>query len=177
MTSVGARWFVVVNGPPGSGKSSIAPAIAAELGLPVVAKDVIKEALMGVLPVPDVDTSRRLGHAASRAMLEVAAASPIGAVLESNFYRSFALDELRTLPGQVIEVFCRCERHVALRRYRSRRTRHAGHFDQERTDAALWSQEVSEPVNGGWPLVEVDTNTPVDVPALARRLRDVMRAG
>lgn len=148
-----------------------------ELALPVVARDDIKEALMAVLPVPDVEASRQLGRAAARAMLEVAAASPIGAVLESKFYRSFALDELRTLPGSVIETFCRCDRKVALRRYRARSSRHAGHFDQERTAAALWNHEVSEPVNGGWPLLEVDTNTPVDVPALARRLRRLMQPG
>ena len=60
--------FVVVSGPPASGKSTLAPALAAELGLPLVAKDTIKNALMSVLPVPDVDTSRQLGRAAVAAM-------------------------------------------------------------------------------------------------------------
>jgi hypothetical protein len=27
----------------------------------------------------------------------------------------------------------------------------------------LWNDEVSEPVAGGWPLLEVDTNRPVQV--------------
>ena len=39
------RGFVVVSGPPASGKSSLAPALAAELDLPLLAKDVIKDAL------------------------------------------------------------------------------------------------------------------------------------
>ncbi len=34
----------------------------------------------------------------------VAAASSVGAVLESNFYRAYAVDELRALPGPVIET-------------------------------------------------------------------------
>jgi len=38
------RGFVVVSGPPASGKSSLAPALAAELDLPLPAKDVIKGA-------------------------------------------------------------------------------------------------------------------------------------
>ena len=78
----------MVSGPPASGKSTLAPTLAGELRLPLVAKDTIKDALMSVLPVPDVDASRQLGRAAVAAMLAVAAESPCGAVIESNFYRS-----------------------------------------------------------------------------------------
>ena len=38
--------FVLVAGPPGSGKSSLAAPLATELGLPLLTKDDIKEALM-----------------------------------------------------------------------------------------------------------------------------------
>ena len=41
--------FVLVAGPPGSGKSSLAAPLAKELGLPLLAKDEIKEALMSEL--------------------------------------------------------------------------------------------------------------------------------
>lgn len=95
--------FVVVSGPPASGKSTLAPVLARELGLPLIAKDTIKDALMSVLPVPDVDTSRQVGRGALSAMLAVAADSPIGAVIESNFYRSAAVDSVSRLPGSVIE--------------------------------------------------------------------------
>jgi 2-phosphoglycerate kinase len=44
--------FVVVSGPPASGKSTLAPVLARELGLPLIAKDTIKDALMSVLSVP-----------------------------------------------------------------------------------------------------------------------------
>ena len=161
---VAGRVFVVVSGPPASGKSTLAPILAHALWLPLIAKDTIKDALMTVLPVPDVETSRALGRAAVAAMLAVAAQTPAGAVLESNFYRSVAMAELTQLPGTVVEVFCRCDRRVARARYTERAgTRHAGHFDAVRTLDELWNDEVSEPVSGGWPMVEVDTNTPVDV--------------
>jgi hypothetical protein len=169
------RWFLIVSGPPASGKSTLAPWIAVEFGLPLVAKDTVKDALMSVLPVADVEASRQLGRAAVRAMLAVAAASPVGAVLESNFYRSVAVDDLRALPGPVVEVFCRCDRDVAALRGRTRAgTRHAGHFDQARTADELWNDEISQPVAGGWPVVEVDTNRPVDLPGVADRIRTVM---
>ena len=75
--------FVIVSGPPASGKSTLAPQVASALGLPLIAKDTIKDALMSVLDVPDVEASRQVGRASVKAMLAVAAQSPIGAVIES----------------------------------------------------------------------------------------------
>ena len=71
-------WYVVVSGPPGSGKTTLAAALAPALGLPLIAKDTIKEALMAVLPVPDVVASRTIGTASVAAMLAVAAQAPGG---------------------------------------------------------------------------------------------------
>jgi hypothetical protein len=42
---------------------------------------------MAALGVPDIEASRRFGRAAVQTMLAISAASPVGAVLESNFYR------------------------------------------------------------------------------------------
>ena len=166
--------FVIVSGPPASGKSTLAPVVARALGLPLVAKDTIKDALMSVLPVPDVETSRQIGRGAVAAMLAVAADSPAGAVIESNFYRSLAVGELGRLPGLVIEVFCRCDQAIARDRYAARAgTRHAGHFDGVRSGEELWNDEVAEPVAGGWPLLEVSTDRPVDVGELLAFIRSV----
>jgi cytidylate kinase len=167
-----SRLYVVVDGPPASGKSTLAPQLADRLGLPLVAKDTIKDALMSVLDVPDVEESRQLGRAAVMAMLAVAAESPVGAVIESNFFRSIAIDTLPALPGQIIEVFCRCDKTVSIERYRSRAgSRAAGHFDAVRTDDDLWNAEVAEPVAGEWPVIEVDTTTPVAVDDLVATIR------
>jgi predicted kinase len=165
--SVAEVLFVVVSGPPASGKSTLAPALARDLGLPLVAKDTIEDTFMSVLPVPDVETSRQIGRGAVVAMLAVAAWSPIGAVIESNFYRSVAIDELRRLPGRVVEVFCRCDQAIAQDRYAARAgTRHAGHFDGVRSGEELWNSEVAASVAGGWPVLEVNTERSVDVAAV-----------
>jgi predicted kinase len=163
--------FVVVSGPPASGKTTLARALAPALGLPLVAKDTIKEALMSVLPVPDIETSRVVGTASVAALLAVAAETS-GAVLESVWHRSRALADLRRLDGQIVEVFCRCDPQVAQRRYAERAsTRAVGHFSAGRAVAELWNDEVARPVAGGWPVLEVGTNDPVDVPPLTARIR------
>jgi predicted kinase len=174
MVASASRLFVVVSGPPASGKSTLAPALAGELRLPLVTKDTIKNALMSVLLVPDVDASRQVGRAAVAAMLAIAAESPAGAVIESNFHRSRAVADLRRLPGRVVEVFCRVDREVARTRYEARAgSRHAGHFDTIRSAEELWNDEVSEPVAGGWPLLEVDTTELVNVPDTVRLIREM----
>jgi predicted kinase len=166
--------FVVVSGPPGSGKSTLAAPLARELDLPLLAKDTIKEALMSRLPVEDVSASKRLGGAAMSVMWALAPEAPRGAVLEANYHRSLAIASIRRLPGVIIEVFCRCEHDLALKRYQARASsRHPGHFDSARVSDSSWNREVAEPVAGGWPVLEVDTNDPVlisDVLADLRRL-------
>ena len=58
-------WFVLVAGWPGSGKSTLAAALAAEPGLPLPARDEIKEAFVGGLGRPGTAAaSQRLGRAA-----------------------------------------------------------------------------------------------------------------
>jgi hypothetical protein len=152
----------------------VAPVIAHGLGLPLLAKDVIKEALFDVLGAGKVEESRRLGTAAVGVMLALAQFMPAGAVLESNFYRAQARPRLRALPGRTVEVFCRCDRDVAEERYRRRAgTRAAGHFDSQRLPEELWDEEVANPVAGGWPVIELGTNGPLDEVAVLRRVREV----
>jgi len=110
------------------------------------------------------------------ALFAVAADSPIGAVLEANFQRTLAAPQILSLPGHTLEVFCRCETEVARRRYRARASaRDPGHFEAARSDAEIWHADVSRPVAGGWPVVEVDTNGPVALDDLLGRLRDLLR--
>jgi predicted kinase len=162
--------FVLVGGLPGSGKSTLAAPLAQELWLPLMAKDAIKESLMGVLGFPpDVEASRRLGRAAVMAMLSVAGSSP-GAVLDSTWYQ-YTLAAVLSLPGPMVEVRCVCPVEVARARYAERSgSRHAGHLDACRGDDELWDPQHTRPLGVG-PLVEVDTTRPVAIAELAERIR------
>jgi predicted kinase len=166
--SPGGGLFVLVAGWPGSGKSTLAAALAPLLGLPLLAKDEIKEALMDALGRPQtVAGSQRLGRAAVLAMLRVASRCP-GAVLDSTWF-DYALPLARALPGQLVEVHCTVPRDVARARYQERAgRRHFGHLDEMRSDRELWGE--SPPSPGLGPVIQVDTSGEVDIGQLAEKL-------
>jgi predicted kinase len=163
--------FVLIGGRPGSGKSTLAVALAAELRLPLLAKDEIKEALMDALGArPTVAESQRLGRAAVLAMLRVARGCP-GAVLDSTWF-GYTEPLVRELPGQLVEVRCDVPLSLARQRYHARMAeRHRGHLDRQRTEQELWEAS-SEPLGVG-PLITVDTSGPVDMAALASAIAAV----
>ena len=164
------RWYVVVSGPPASGKSTLARRLAPALGLPLLAKDTLKDGLLTVLDAPDVATSERLGRATVAALLAVATEAG-SCVLESVWHRSRAVADLGRLPGALVEVFCRCPDELLRRRYSERSgSRLAGYFDSVRSEQSLWNSDNNQPVAGGWPVLTVDTSGAVDVADLARRV-------
>ena len=161
------RGFVLVGGWPGSGKTTLSSALAAELGIPHLAKDVVKEALMDSLGAPaDVEASRRLGRAAVFALLGAAQGCP-AAVIDSTWY-PYAEPLARSLPGPIVEVRCLVPVEVARERYFGR-DRDQRHLDGLRGEAELWGEEVA-PLGLG-PLLEVDTAGEVDVTELAAVVR------
>jgi predicted kinase len=166
--------FVLVAGWPGAGKSTLAAALATQLGLPLLAKDEIKEVLMAELGIPEtVAQSQRLGKTAVLTMLRVARSCP-GAVLDSTWF-DYALPLAAALPGPLVEVHCIVPLHVARARYRGRaRFRHAGHLDASRSAQELWGEPSRAPELG--PVVEVETSGPVDIPELAATLAQVLAA-
>lgn len=164
------RGFVLVGGWPGSGKTTLSSALASELGIPHLSKDVVKEALMDAAgPPSDVAASRRLGRAAVYALLGAARGCP-SAVVDSTWY-PYAKPLVRSLPGPIVEVRCLVPREIARERY-LRRARDQRHLDDLRDEAELWGEEVA-PLGLG-ALLEVDTSGAVDVVEVAAVVRSLL---
>jgi predicted kinase len=144
--------FVLVGGWPGSGKTTLSRALAAELGIDYLSKDDFKEDLMDHVGAPStVEESRALGVAAVEAALR-AAKERSSAVIDSTWY-PYSLSLVRRLPGPFVEIRRRLEATVAQQRYHSRH-RDPRHLDDRRTEAELWGSEVD--ALGVGPLLEVD---------------------
>lgn len=169
------RLFVVVSGPPGSGKTTLARPLAGELGLPLIRKDAIKEALGDAMGAPDYEASRRLG-AISLQLLRALMRDIGFGVYDSPWRARFDLADLSRLPPPLVEVYCDCELALRLERIRGRQgTRHPVHFDIEHATRAQ-DDPTDRPLAGPWPLLRVDTSAPVDVSELAEQVRHAARS-
>jgi predicted kinase len=162
--------FVLVGGWPGSGKTTLARALATEMGLAYLSKDDTKESLMDRGGAPyTVEESRKLGAVAVTEVLRAARNHP-GAVIDSTWFPS-SLALVRELPGPFVEIRCKIGLELVRERFHARtraRVRDPRHLDSERTEEELWGEEVA-PLGIG-PLIEVDTSVEVDVPALAEAI-------
>jgi predicted kinase len=178
-------WLIIVGGSPASGKSTLAEWLAEELRLPLLSRDMFKEALMNTLGSPDAEAAHRLG-AASYAVLAVLQrqllAAGVGMVLESNFVRGISEADLRPAIAASRAVAIYCEPTVAesKRRFVERATngdRHPGHHDDEPEKVDELEQAVSsgdyDPLDLDIPHLTVDTTNPeaVDRAAIAAFVR------
>jgi predicted kinase len=167
--------LVVVTGMPAAGKTTLAESLSRSLGVPLIAKDRIKERLYETLGVGDDEWSDRLGRAAFELLFD-AASLLVGAghsvVVEANFYRGLAEPRLRELPEhRLVQIHCTAPLDVLLTRYRNR-PRHAGHRDREKVGLLPERLEsgAHEPLDLPGELIRVDTSQPVDTAAIAARL-------
>jgi predicted kinase len=174
-----------VTGLPGTGKTTLARRIAADLRLPLIYKDGVKEILFDSLGWSDREWSRRLGLASYDLLFHfVAAQLAAGAslVVESNFSsihdtpRFLALKERYGF--EPIQILCYADGEVVLERFRSRASspdRHPGHVEganmAEFAPRLLRGRAASLAIAGT--LMEVDTTdfARVDYAALLAAIR------
>ena len=155
--------LIVVSGAPGTGKSTVAAALAADLRWPLLALDMVKETLADVLGLGGEDWSDRMGDAAAEVVFRLAAAFP-DAVAEG-WWRGARRERAQREFAGATEVFCRCDPETALRRMRARRGagRHPIHRDVINPailDRVAGLVATVAPLGLGGPLVEVDTEPP-----------------
>lgn len=165
--------LILVNGLPGSGKTTLARALGPALHAAVLSKDAIKEAVADAVgPVPGIGLA--LGGAAMETAWSLAAQVPDRVIVESWWFaprdREFVRGGLdRIAPERAVEVWCEAPVDVVRERYRARE-RHPIHDDAGRlaTDWETWAAQAA-PL-GLCPAIEVDTSGAVDVEALAETI-------
>lgn len=180
--------LIIVNGLPGTGKTTLARRLAADLGLPAFSRDGLFETLYDALESSIAGPPSGLGAAAYALLYEVA-----GAVLASG--RSVIVEGFFGRPDvrraeflrlrerhefEPLEILCKADGQALMQRFLARMAsgeRHRGHLDREwleHNEARLLGGQLA-PLTLGRQVIEIDTTVP-DGFAYAEVLRQVQAA-
>ena len=161
------KTLVVVTGASCSGKTTLAEALGLELFLPVVHRDVLKEALFDTLGTRDREWSRTLGGASYELLfrvLETLVRAGCSCVIESNFEAGRHGDRLRGLCDRYgftpVEILLTADLETLRNRYKTRlSSRHVGHVDDVNasTNEASWTGERHGTLMLGGRTIRLDT--------------------
>ena len=169
----GLPLLVLVTGPPAAGKTAIAEALRDRRGLPLIAKDTLKETLGSELAVTERAESARLGAAVFQLLAVVVhelLRAGVSVIVEGNFNASSALF-VQLPPARIVQVHLTAEPQVLRSRLLERDPhRHPVHWDGQAAD------EIAARAAGGeWGaldlpgrLVAVDTTVWPDLEELER---------
>jgi predicted kinase len=174
-----AREVILVNGIPGSGKTTLADQLAHDLDAPFLSKDRVKEGIADAIGHPAVEPA--LGFVAMETIWRIAASVPGRVVIESWWFRPRDLEHARTglasaAAEATVEIWCDAPLALAQERYRAR-TRHQLHRDRRDMTGewAAWAAHGAPLALG--PVIRVDTTATVDVAALGHQVITELAGG
>ena len=180
MTDAAPHRIVLVCGPPGAGKTTLARPLARALGFALLSKDDIKEPLFDALGPGrrDAAATKRLGAASWEILWALAPHLP-RLVLEANFHwdSDYERGKIAALGSQIVEVYCRCPSEEVVRRFAARAARsnhHIAHYGGAISEADVTTQ-FGRPLGIGI-VMEVDTSGPVDIGILAGKIAKIWTA-
>ena len=171
------RTAILVNGVPASGKSTVSRRIAAELALPLLALDTVKEALFAELGTGDRLHNRRFGRASYGAIWALVGEFPAQSAVVVDAW--FGFQPLELLQGHLsraavtrsVEIWCTAPPEVIAQRYADRaRQRHEGHLGLDYVAELRELAARARPLDIGL-VIPVDTSMAVDWEDVIGRIR------
>ncbi|HEX3568283.1 MAG TPA: ATP-binding protein [Candidatus Saccharimonadales bacterium] len=180
--------LVLVNGIPGTGKTTLARKLTKDLGMPCLGKDMLKEFLFDTLGVGDLTWSQTLGGATFRMLYEFIdhmLTRGESIIIECPFYadaaRPVIAKTLKATNARLVEVYCTTDPAVRRQRFIDRNEsgdRHPGHVDQNYYLAQANATEPTKypPLDLGT-LIKVDTTSfgEADYQVLLQRVRAALQ--
>jgi predicted kinase len=173
------RSILLVSGAPASGKSTLARALAEIFGYSLISKDTIKESLFDSLGTAlgkhletPAELSRLLSSAAMEVLWSLAPDCP-QVILEANFRpkSDYERGRIGAFEGRKLEVYCHCTLEEASRRFRERATRTDHHPAHSIKTMSVELLEAYDRPIGVCPVIDVDTEQPVNAMEVAERIR------
>jgi predicted kinase len=162
--------LVIITGLPCTGKTTLARTIAAGLGLPLLAKDDIKERLFDSLGWSDREWSKKLGRATFDLLfyfIEVELRAGHSLIAEARFFSQYHLEVFQEMqqrqPFRPLVIECVADGEILLRRFIGRSEsgeRHPGHVDHTSyaEAEAVFLHEEPLPFDLGGKYIAVNTN-------------------
>ncbi len=158
--------LIVITGHPGTGKTTLAHRLSAELKFPLLCKDEIKEILFDRLGWSDDVWSRKLSLSAYGIMdyvLQSALSVGAGLIVESNFVAEYDSERFGGLIAKydvrAMQIVLHCKEIIRTERFKNRGVsgnRHPGHHDLDKAQEHL-EGERRTPLALDIPLIEIDT--------------------
>lgn len=162
--------IILIQEPPGSGKSQIGTYLSALLSIPFYSKDEVKEILFDSLGTSDTEWSKKLAVCANQILFEQIRKTIFSSkdlIVETNISLTSDIETVTKIfnnrSAELTEIYITARKEVLLDRVKKRwnsGSRHHGHADNDRLVAIekYIDDAISKPIRLGQNVIELDSS-------------------